>query len=104
MSASTEREPLVLEQVAKVLGMQTSDLARETQRAALGLVKAPARPAWCTDGRIVFFKATSVEAAAARRLEERERLRAARAGVLPASWAGFKVIQPEQASQKSSQK
>lgn len=90
--ATRMREPLVLEQVATVLGLQPADLARDSQRRRLGIVKAAVRPEWCSDRRVAFFDPASVEAAAARRLDERGRLKLAREGVLPPSWAGFKAV------------
>ena len=87
---SSVKHPMLLEQVATALAIPIRDLGLESQRKALGLVKI-AKPLWCTDGRVVFFCPASVQEAAARILQGRERLRSARLGVLHEEWAGLTV-------------
>ena len=87
---SGEKQPLVLEQVAAALSVPVCDLAREAKRKSLGLVRAEPPP-WCTDNRVVFFCPVSVESAVKKILEGRERLRAARKGVLHEEWTGLTV-------------
>lgn len=90
----TALNPLVIEQVTAALGLPVADPARTRQREALGLQKSD-RPAWCTDGRVPFFSANSVEATAVELRAARERLRAVRAGVLPPSWSDFEPVVAE---------
>ena len=87
---SSTKHPMLLEQVATALAIPICDLARDSQRKALGLARI-APPIWCTDGRVVFFCPVSVQAAVAKILDARDRLRSARLGVLDDEWTGLTV-------------
>ena len=97
----TELEPLTLEETASALGLQMTSVHTKKQRDALRLEQVDV-PAWCHDRRVVFFSASSVKASAEYLNYSRERLRRARRGELPQSWASFKPIarEPVQKSSK----
>ena len=87
------REPLTIEQVAKVLKMGVPAAAKAATTLGLTRVKSPS---WCTDRRETFYDPESVLRALETLEAGRQRLAAARRGELPPSWADFQGKEPAQ--------